>query len=1486
MSRVNMLAATVAAVALAGLAAGCVTEQEPHSYVQANVVDKAYFQGEWWYTNKIIDVSVETDEWGFPGEPAYNFSQPEILSMERIRWVIDENYLYAMRSYELVDGGNLDGDDPDYIGEPVIAYTIEKHFDIRRQYSSTTGEEYNVIEENTKDRRWYERRFMRVDWAQIPMAPTVTNINLYEAYMGGILTREQVPMFVQDGSHQDDDYPLSYQPQFHRASLEFDEIHSTHLCDDPATEGFREGDFDPGEMYYMSFVTREVISPGDVPDPYTGQPVNFCMSVYSNAPYCSSNFMFIRHSFLKISPHHDFAPTDYPDRTRQNHFGTFQTAQWIYDSVEGDDPTDPVYGDTWFWHRNAVLMKMWRNYHDADGNVLPKSQRDTQDLTYFTSKETPRWLIRPAYALFAEWNDVWAKTFRALYDDPAYPQPTRPYDNPRNWFEEPDPAFHDIECWIAKPDGSPADPDPLPQYDVFQNPTGEGITEEVSGMDAFMNENQLKFHGDECFLKVQVNSCDAPLDMFPLDVQDRIQDYMDRVGKDHIDQLTDDELFTLGVLCEERGDLRYHLLSYVDLPAPNVGWLGIATLQGDPITGELIHGDANIGAAALHGYRRRATEEYDLITGNVSELAFETGEDVRSYMDRLGYAMRPTRPARDIIEADLGGYYGVTQKGIADHMRHVMATKGQFLQGAEGYSQLLGPGRLASLKGSDIEYNLLDNDDALALAGFENQGMSPGPRPVDAILETVSPFRVDMDTMARRLGQNFKYQMQHNVIMPNSFIDYSVTKWAQDRAGMPRKNLVFEIEQKLYKDTLIHEMGHVVSQRHNFIGSNDPWNYPEPFHQIAQDNPLPAPIVGCDVDPPTPSPDDYDTNDDCALDAVEANAYETDYNRARHDRELESIDTWMTSSMMDYTANWYERYMPEGFLVMPYDRAAIMFAYGDQVEVYDNIDSLRPRCDDPGSGRELDCITPLNTGRQLWTYYGGGDPCSVDSDCPYSTDGAFAADLDERQVAAGLTQRCETHSVGTQMCTNFYEDFDRYYETAGPTPPYVVRRYLYCDDYNTPRNGGNDPRCDVFGEGTSFRENVENLREKYLRKYLFTYFRRYRSTFGYGNVMSGWYHYIFEPLSLLHNMIYRYNTEGESYINDTGPYGFYDQYMACVDLMNFWMEMIGIPDVGSYRYDPYYDEYQRFSAYSDVETADMWVKSGLGRYVYTSYQTGLNGIYRLEYIGTINDKIFAMQAMLGRGNFTFNYNIDEMYFVNFYDFFPDEIRYLLMGLVTEEPEFYAPRVASVDRDTRLPYLQYVDFYRGNCTVESPDGVVGYDTCRAEPHELYEGMTPLNDGKTFMMQNYGLIYGLAWMPTYFDTAPQEMLHFYKLGSLDDAEIPAGMVQGEDYEIYTSRTNHQSYMAFQIEDEPGKVGGSIAFEVVKKLKTYQDEYDAWKVCYDDGNPDTNCGFEDSTELEKRIRYHYYDIQSMQSLVTYALELQHMYGINSFMGYTPSM
>jgi hypothetical protein len=1469
MSRGNLLSAALAALMLAGLASGCINEQEPRSYVQANVVDKAYFSGEWWYTNRIIDVSVETDQWGFPGEAAYNFSNPELYAVERIRWVIDEDYLYAFRTYELVEGSNPDGDDPDYIGEPVVAYAIDSHFDIRRSYNPTTGEEYNIVEENTQDRRWYERRFMRVDWSQLTMTPLLTNLNLFEGYMGGILTREQAPLYVQEGTNQETDFPLSYRPMFHRASEEFDAIHGTQLCDDPATPE-REGDYDEGELYFMSFVTREVISPGNVPDPFTGQPVNFCLSVYMNAPYCSSNTMTIRHSFLKISEHHDFAPLDYQEHTRQNHFGAFQTARWIYDGGDPEDPSDPRYGDTQYWHKNAVMFNIWQRYHDEDGNLLPYSEREPRRTVWVTSPEMPRWLLRPSHAIFAEWNEVYANMFRSVRGEPL---PDRDHNNPRDWFTPPDPALNDIDCYIGDIGGGPAAEDPLPQYDSLDPPDEDYVYPEVSGFEAFKDENRLAFIGDECWFSIRVNSCDAPLDAFPDTVQARIQDYMDSVGKTSIEQVTDDELFGLGVQCEGRGDMRWNLLSYVDLPAPNVGWLGIATMQGDPITGETIIGDANIGAAALHGYRKRAMEEYDLITGNISEYAFETGEDIRSYMDNLGMTMRPSVPARDMIQAGLSTEYGTDLTGIREHMDHIMDTKARYLR-ADSYMDIASQ-RLSSMKGTSYERMLLDNDDAMAMAGFENQGTDPGVRPVDAILEVASPFRADFGSKASRLSALQEYYSLHNVIMPNSFIDYSVAKWAEDHKGMPRKNLVFEIEQKLFKDTLIHEMGHVLNLRHNMRGTADPWNYPGKFYDIAEAHPM-------------PDPTSFDVDGDGSLDAVEARAYKVEYNDVRKDRELDGIDTWMTTSMMDYTANWYQRYMPEGFLVMPYDEAAIMFSYGDQVEVWDNSALRQNRCHDPANGDTTNCVHEGNTPRVWWTYYGGGEACSTDADCPYGQGGELFDELKDAQIEAGLVQRCGKNTYsGDGMCTNYFEDWQDYY--AGQSDPdatrWVGRKYKYCDDYNRPDIGGNDSQCYVFDGGASYREMVENWRESYLRKYLFTYFRRYRATFDYSSVMGAWSRYIFEPMVIFNDMIYRYSTEGEEYRNDTGPFGFYDQYLACVDLLNFWMEMIGIPDIGSYEFDPYENEYRRMSPYTDHASSDLSIKTGLGRHVYTSYQTGLNGIYRLEYVGTVYDKIYALEAMLQRGGAA-NYSNDDYFFLNFYDVFPDEVRYILRGIVSEEPRFYAPRVASVDPDSRLPVLQYVDFYRGNCTIESPDDVPGYDECRPPAHELYSGMPVLNDEKSFMLQNYGLIFGLSYMPTYFDTSPQEMLHFYKVGSLDDARIDPSLVEGEDYVTYTSDITHQTFLAFQMDDTPGKVGGSIAFGVVSKLNEIQDNLEMWVDCRDDGDDGTNCEFANASDLADAIQKARYDKTNFESLVNYAIEIQHQYGINSYMGYEPSM
>ena len=55
--------------------------------------------------------------------------------------------------------------EPAQEGAVVAAFAIASHFDIRRAYNPQTGEEMNVIEENTVDRPWHLRDYFRVDWS-------------------------------------------------------------------------------------------------------------------------------------------------------------------------------------------------------------------------------------------------------------------------------------------------------------------------------------------------------------------------------------------------------------------------------------------------------------------------------------------------------------------------------------------------------------------------------------------------------------------------------------------------------------------------------------------------------------------------------------------------------------------------------------------------------------------------------------------------------------------------------------------------------------------------------------------------------------------------------------------------------------------------------------------------------------------------------------------------------------------------------------------------------------------------------------------------------------------------------------------------------------------------------------------------------------------------------------------------------------------------
>ena len=172
--------------AAAALAAGCAQERDPINRVQANALPKAFFLGS---DLKSADDDPEFRMKGYTIGSSVNqsaYTIGEFTAVDRVRWEVTEDMLLARRAYQEVEGadnrgvpkedwGKHDGDKTftkTATGTIVAAYKIDSHFDIRREYNAQTGEEMNVIGENTSDRPWNEREYMRVDWSKNLVAST------------------------------------------------------------------------------------------------------------------------------------------------------------------------------------------------------------------------------------------------------------------------------------------------------------------------------------------------------------------------------------------------------------------------------------------------------------------------------------------------------------------------------------------------------------------------------------------------------------------------------------------------------------------------------------------------------------------------------------------------------------------------------------------------------------------------------------------------------------------------------------------------------------------------------------------------------------------------------------------------------------------------------------------------------------------------------------------------------------------------------------------------------------------------------------------------------------------------------------------------------------------------------------------------------------------------------------------------------------------
>ena len=171
---------------------GCGAEKGLINTVQPGYVNKADFtNGEWLMGQAVVAV---------PAADGYTFVGDGAWTLQKLKWDVQESWLYARRQIEMLEGGDdlarSEANGEEYEGEIVAAYRITSHFDIVRNYNMATGEQGNVLRADMV-RPWYERDYMKVDFSRNMAKMMEVGFNTWG--------QEPVPYFVQDCDTPNDD---------------------------------------------------------------------------------------------------------------------------------------------------------------------------------------------------------------------------------------------------------------------------------------------------------------------------------------------------------------------------------------------------------------------------------------------------------------------------------------------------------------------------------------------------------------------------------------------------------------------------------------------------------------------------------------------------------------------------------------------------------------------------------------------------------------------------------------------------------------------------------------------------------------------------------------------------------------------------------------------------------------------------------------------------------------------------------------------------------------------------------------------------------------------------------------------------------------------------------------------------------------------------------------------------------------------------------
>ena len=305
------------------LQTSCVDDPGLINRTGADKIDKRLFEGVWLYVATTVDAPYST-ALSFTGHTNFGDAAKVVFD-------IQESWLVAYPVVEAVEGSEKgfktnkirrywDPDNRDkfidlFVGQPLARWPIAAHFDVNRKYNSYNGAQSNELVENTSDRPWFQRDYIRVHCAS----------QAIHGFFYGL-----------KGSAGTHSYLVSEDKAGEPDSMTLD----------------REGG-------YFDYVIRTNVRS-------TG--ANYC-SIFGLSQYdCAPAEVKVRHAFRRLDPKRDYEPVRYHNNEHQDKFGYFLTERYAYDLDWGPTYEGKVYfANRWnLWLQNYDYIKPT----DEEGNEL------------------------------------------------------------------------------------------------------------------------------------------------------------------------------------------------------------------------------------------------------------------------------------------------------------------------------------------------------------------------------------------------------------------------------------------------------------------------------------------------------------------------------------------------------------------------------------------------------------------------------------------------------------------------------------------------------------------------------------------------------------------------------------------------------------------------------------------------------------------------------------------------------------------------------------------------------------------------------------------------------------------------------------------------------------------------------------------------------------------------------------------------------------